>query len=335
MAAAAIAKAGEQFLYSCIGSGDISDLIAVYFVYSLCAAHVIGYLVALFLDKKHPLFEYYFGLATDNAGFSWNTTLTLVIINWLYNDKSFGVAVVAWLFLVILVVLVIYGSNYVQDQVIEPSKDTKYVLRNFESEAFALAISYSFTVIIAATIYKNDSTEYLSNTDDVNSADDHAPESRPKDYLFLLYCVGISVALTVLSFRADKLLDDRLNRYRQRSIERGRPQQQQAFGVTEDYVSMNALHAPAGLNATTLAIQAPEFTGDSDSMKSPRGYAYDKTSMQGRLIDFFLSWDDDKSTLESLACLFDTTAGYLVGSAWNVWAVLSFYVRDALPLCVC
>ncbi len=326
MSAATISRAVSQFLVACIGNGDISDQIVAYFIYSLFVAHTLGYLVALYM-KGVKNFEYYFGLATDNASFSWNSTLTLAIINWLYTEKSLGIALAAWFCLIVLVFLVIYLSNFVQDKVIRPSKDTKFVLRNFESESFALAISYSFTVIIAASIYKNNSTNYLSNTDDINSTMDDSKTSG-LDWLFFGYVLIITAILVYIQQRADKKQDKRLSQFRDSSVDWHGPPPVSSFtpppltGVDVTSTTTNALLTSNAISESGgAAVSSPPgpLTASLRSGKGPRN-----DTLKERVIVLLFPWDEDRSTVACYKCLFNTSAGYLVGCGWNVWAEITF-----------
>ncbi|RYH27198.1 hypothetical protein EON65_13835, partial [archaeon] len=180
--AVSVNRAVSELLQLFVGKADLAVSITVQFIYALCVAHVLGYLAVFYLPSEHPLFQFTYTLITDNNAFAWNTTLTLIILKWLYDTESPSIAVVTWFILVLLVIAVIVLVNYLQVRCLHVNPIQRRLLSQFESESFSLAIAYSFTVILASLIYLPELED-----DEVISTNDDRFAEKEGSYLYFMY----------------------------------------------------------------------------------------------------------------------------------------------------
>eukprot|EP01033_Poteriospumella_lacustris_P007285 gene7285-5238_t len=220
--AASVNMVVQQILDMIVGSGGIALQLVVNFLYACGVAHTLGYAVAYYVPASNPAAEYYSSLVSDNAAFAWSSFLTLVIMNWLYSDYPAYAAVLAWVLLVGFVGAFIYFSNYLQTTMWHTAYSVRRRLRDFESDCFALAIAYSFTVIIAASLYHDSATDYLSNTDDLDSnvpdpSDSTDDRQTYLGWVFFVYTACITIALVAYQWQLDKYIH-RKTMQRQREL---------------------------------------------------------------------------------------------------------------------
>ena len=130
---ATINRAVTTVIGAMIGN-NTSDAIAINFVYSLFVAHGISYLIAVKVPSTWNLFPYVFRLSIENAGFAWLSTLTLIILKWMYQDKNPGLAFVAWVVLVVLVLILIILFGFIEYKYLKPTPTISKKLRIFMSD---------------------------------------------------------------------------------------------------------------------------------------------------------------------------------------------------------
>jgi hypothetical protein len=349
--AATIARAVTDIL-NLMDAGHIHISIVVFVLYSLLCAHVIGYVVNFFVPFDHLLADYYVTIANDNASFAWSTTLTLIILSWLYTQEHASAAIAAWLVLIVFVCAIIYGSAYVQQVWLKPRHGVLQRLRTFESEAFALSIAYSVTVIIASSIYHNDSTNYLANTDDLNPIDDEGHRPKPQTWLFFGYLLTITTGMAVYQ---RMLIVRRKHRSRfgvsaqesnERSILETLPRETTAIncdssGSSEysddsddsedvdpdaDYDKNNAdFKEGEDLNKRLIDEYAIQFTdGEEGSHRNNTDRSQSQPNHSSWLTRYLLPWDHNGHCRKTFTSFAHTFIGYLVSCGWTVWALLSF-----------
>ncbi len=251
--------------------------------------------------------------------------MTLAVINWLYSDLPLSFSFATWFVLLCIVLSVIYLTKFIQQKFLTTwSKDSKYLLRNFESRAFALGITYSFTVILAASIYKNASTSYLSNTDDVSPVSDDSLD-HPMDWLFFAYVLFITASLILVQTRLDKRLDERLEECSEGGDNNSNSQQH----------TQNPLSSNDRFNYKSNVKTAASSSSNKNNTNSDSGI--NETVAERKRNSCFLSccyfWDDDLSTLEAYRCFVMTAFGDLVACGWFIWSLLSFQVRSRGLIC--
>lgn len=308
--AACISRAVGTILSAMAGSGNIGINIAINVIYALFIAHVIGYIVVLYVPETNELVDYYVDLANDNASFAWSTSLTLVILNWLYNTENVIIAIASWFILLFLVCCVIYVASFLQSRIIKPVPEIQQRLRNFESESFALAVAYSLTVIIAVSIYRNASTNYLSDTDDLNSTNDDGRDFSDASWLYLLYLLLITMLMVVyqrhLGFRK-KRKEAKSMSISEENDNHGRNGENRDLFVSEDNDDSDL----------PMSMFADE---DSDEEEE------DSNSSQHALWDWLCPWDRHRNCWRTFRAFYYTSIGYLVSSGWTVWSLLTFEV---------
>lgn len=303
--AASICRAVSSVLELAIGSGDIQYQIIVQFIYALFISHTLGYLVALNLTST-KLEDYYLELIGDNASFAWSSALTLVILRWLYSTQSAMISFVAWFFLLVLVIIIIYVANYIQVHYLSVSDDERERLRDFESQSFALAIAYSFSVIIAASIYRNQSSDYLSGTDDINPNDDNMFNGKNTlSWLFFFY-TGI---ITIGMFLYQWFINTEVRKKHAINVIK-------ALREEEDEEELEQVSVDEDDNEVSVEFK---HQIKSDNFSNPQ--------IVNSFEVFFFSWDTDRQCIEAYKCFYYTTIGYLVSSSWHIWSVLTFAVR--------
>jgi hypothetical protein len=201
------------------------DEIVVNFVYALFVAHLLCVCIAVFVPDTYPLFTYYFRVAIETCGFAWNSTATLIVFKWLYNDQTHNptLSIAAWLVIVFVVFTLVLVVTYVVHTCVKPSRDVHRRLDTIMTEVcsqrivvwilltqgylcsaqvFALPLSYTFSVIIALLVYKNASTSYLSGTEDdnIDSYDSLGGNC------YILYAVGITAIVFFCQVQSIKIL---------------------------------------------------------------------------------------------------------------------------------
>lgn len=307
--AATISKAVSQFLEFIVGSGDIKDRIIIELFYTVFIAHIAGYLVNFFIPTSNILFEYYLSLATDNASFAWSSTFTLIILKYLYHDPAtIWSAMFVWLFIIFVVCIIIYIVNYIQEVYFHLSTtERRYNIRSFESECFSLAIAYTLTVIIAVSIYHNESTDYLSNTDDINSVNDDNSQQNDLNWLFFVYVVIISI----LMFSYQAWMNRRIKKAKMKQV------------------------AQALIESTSFSGNPLTKSVDQSHLVHPRlrKFQDEEPDCMDKISTFVLNvyhrimfWDTDKQAYIAFASFYYTTIAYTVSCGWYMWSILTVQV---------
>lgn len=321
--AACTSRAISSILDAVTGSGEIEESIIINVVYALFVAHLLGYLILLHVPDTNKLVDYYIDLANDNASFAWSTTLTLVILNWLYNSEHVMVSVIAWFALVLIVCFIIYAASYLQATYIKPSPEIQKRLQIFESESFALAVAYSLTVIIAVTIYRNASTNYLSDTDDLNATNDDGKDFSSASWFFLLYLLLITLVMVT---------------YQRHLGFRKKRKEAMAVNETDGNEVLDEkqrLFYSEGDDDSDAELRVSLFTDDDgsdseteeDNPTKSSSISYKINSISHALWQIFFPWDTQRHCWKTFRAFYFTSIGYLVSSGWTVWSLLTFEVR--------
>lgn len=315
--AATISKAVSQFLEFIIGSGDIRDRIIVELFYTIFIAHVAGYLIAFFVPTSNVLFDYYLSLATDNASFAWSSTITLIILKYLYHDPAtVWSALLVWILIIIVVCLIIYIVNYIQEVYFHLSTTERRVnIRSFESECFSLAIAYALTVIVAVAIYHNESTDYLSNTDDINPTNDDNSQKNDLNWLFFVYVVIISI----LMFSYQAWMNRRIKKKKMKMVAQ--------VLIERTSFTGNPIQAKASGGAEKSNFMLPKLRKFQDEEPD----CMDKIEVfMLNLYHRIMFWDDDKQAYIAFASFYYTTIAYTVSCGWYMWSILTVQVSSNL-----
>lgn len=298
--AATISRAVTGLIEYSTHQYSIQIEIIAYLLYSLLIAHVVGYLVALYVPRTHLLFRYAVLLATENAGFAWSSTVTLIIVKWLLSNGHTAATVVAWAWITILIFLVVYLSNYLQRTLLRVSDSTRLILRNFESEALALPLAYSLTIIISDAMYKELPAETVTYNDD--EIDNSAPSlSYSPGWYFFAYTVSITIILVALQ-QFFHYLQDRKKRRRAKAL----------LESNEDETIIDFKHDSTSERVSGLiSLPDPLRTIEEPTFCSNCAFG----------------WDEDKLARKTLRRLLRTSTGYMVGCAWHIWSVMTVEVN--------
>ena len=197
--AAAVSRAVSAILTAIVGDGSASVEIGVTFCYALCIAHSIGYLYAYLRPSSGAYFHYFFHLFTENAGFAWKQTISLMILLFINTGNETGLAFIIWLTVVVAIMLFVVLSNMIQFHILKPSHHAIDHLLCFVSEAFALPIAYGFNVVVTSLFYVDASSSYLSSVDDKVPGN----TSTHLGNFFIIYAVVITLLLALAQYYSD------------------------------------------------------------------------------------------------------------------------------------
>jgi len=287
-----------------------------FFIYALFFAHAAAVAI-VFLLPKSSLFDYFFFVACENAGFAWKETTSVLVLNLLYRyHDGLGLAWLGWLSLVFFGSLFVYITNLViiltSKGVATPHMATATSnIRDLNSEAFSLSLGFSFTLLVSFSLYSQSSTTYLAgnNDDAALDAGDDAATSARTSWLFLCYCLLATIAAYFLHSqqgpsRATVSLID---------------------GDAEAPTGARSLSSSAreekGAGAGSGAVRRnPSFDSDSDEAAEQSFCQKAKGSCE-----LMLFWFDAKGLARQAQTHFhNTTLGYAVACAWYAYAVLTF-----------
>ena len=200
--AATISRAVTTFIDGMTGD-NLPLIITLNFIYALVFGHILGFIIMVKVETETILHTYLIRLAIENASFAWLQTFSLIILKRLYNNDSqhIGPVLGAWIVSVTIVLSLVYATNYLR-HVIFPitSKKIQTHLLEFDSETFALAIAFTFTIIIASLIYSNESSNYITGIDDVQPLDNDYELDNSVDWLYLLYAMFVTVIVTIIEY---------------------------------------------------------------------------------------------------------------------------------------
>lgn len=180
-------------------SDDTSLIIGLNFIYSLFFGYILG--IYVMMNSKRwisvqKFSNYIHQVAIQNASFAWYSTVSLIILKRIYNGSSynFGDAFAAWLVTFVVVILIIYTTNILRSIYHRNNIDDKSIanLIEFDSGSFSLAIAFGFTIIIAAAIVSNESTDYITGVDDLSPTNDDNGDSHDISVPYIAYVLFIT-----------------------------------------------------------------------------------------------------------------------------------------------
>jgi uncharacterized membrane protein YjgN (DUF898 family) len=347
--AATISRAATSIL--ALTSEDLTTLIWVTFAYSFLIVQTIGMMVATRCDHKSPTFTYYMHVCSECAGFAWKEYVVLIMLKWLFVNKNVAMASGAWFLLVICAFIGVYIFNALLALYIKPAGHVYTSLRKFNSDAFALAISFSFTLVVASELYPSHSGHDLAGTDDII----HDPDTAIEDvdvsgWYFFTYSLFITGFMWVLQHKFGWLVekeDDKMEEeggssmnvsmpevdgYRfsfasparhheegyWKSIDSVDPDSQDVLASGENPLNEGGLLREESIMMRGSAIRPTNSTTDSDSV-------FSTCNMYWSYIDnIIFAWDPRGYCKQSLMHLGNTVAGYTVGCAWYTYSLLTF-----------
>ena len=350
--AATISRAATSVL--ALTSTDLTTLIWVTFGYSVLFVQTLGILVCTKSDHSADSFHYYMHVCSECAGFAWKEFVVLIMLKWLFVNKNIGYATGAWLILVLCAFAGVYLFNAVLALYFKPTGKVFTSLRKFNSDAFALAISFSFTLVVASFLYPADSSHSLAGTDDIIKDPDSAIEDvHGAGWYFFAYAVFITVIMSFVQHKIgwlvekaddalegrDSVLSVRMSAdsddgYRfsfdapstheegyWKSIDSVDPDSQAMIGVLAAS-GKNPLNNGVLLREDPLispVIRATHSTTDGGDS------AFSKCNLWWSYIDnVIFAWDPRGYCKQSLMHMGNTVAGYTVGCAWYTFSLLTF-----------
>jgi hypothetical protein len=222
--AVTISNGVTSFIHAIASSSAIDDetslIIALNFIYSLFFGYILGVYIMVNSSSMTYLQKfstYIHSVAIENASFAWFSTVSLIILKRVYDGSShnFGDAFAAWLVTVFIVILIIYVTNIGRRIYRGKNIDEKIVsnLIEFDSGSFSLAIAFGFTIIIAAAIVSNESTNYLSGVDDVTSTNDDSGDGHDVSIPYIAYVffiTGLVVGYEYYRIYREEVIEARL-----------------------------------------------------------------------------------------------------------------------------
>lgn len=358
--AATISRASTSIIE--LMSPTLSVAIGLTFVYAFCILQVIGIIVCTSFNHKSTLFNYYLHVVTECTGFGWKEFVTLILLRWLFIRKDIGAGFGAWLLICFIAFLMVYVFNAVLALYVRPPTKIYSVLRQFNTDAVALAIAFGFTLVIASEIYPTDSSSSLAGTDDIMEDPDDIEDGQRMGWIFALYAFGITLFVAVMQWKVAPLIDGHISRNAVTREEREDGKYAVNFNNVLDVddsdddeqvntsplsKNLNQLHADEVSHWRSIDSVDPNshpFTGGktggiASSFDGTSGNAVIKPMHSSADTDdvfstlnhcwsyvdnIIFAWDSKGYCKSSLAHLLNTTGGYTVGCGWYTFALLTF-----------
>jgi len=204
--AAMISRASSSII--ALTSTHLAVLIWVTFGYAFFCAQVMGIVVATKLNPSYISFHYFMHVCSECTGFAWKEYVVLIMLKWLFINKNVAVAAGAWALLVFCAFLGVYFFNAILALYFSHLGQTTYSnLRKFNTDAFALAIAFSWTLVVASEMYPAHKSHDLAGTDDVLEDPEDALKDDSGGYYFLAYAIFITVAMVVVQWKVGWIVD--------------------------------------------------------------------------------------------------------------------------------
>jgi hypothetical protein len=267
-----------------------------FFLYALFFAHAAAVAI-VFLLPNSSLFDYFFFVACENAGFAWKESTSVLVLSLLNRlHDGLGLAWLGWISLVFFGSLFVYITNLV---IILTSRGVATPrmaavtsnIRDLNSEAFSLSLGFSFTLLVCFSLYSQSSTTYLAGNNDDASVDAGDASARTS-WLFLCYCLLATIAAYFLHSQQG-------------------PMRGTASLIDGDAEAQTAVRPFSSRN--------PSF--DTDEEAAEQSFCQKAKAS----CELMLFWFDAKGLARQAQTHFhNTTLGYTVACAWYAYAVLTF-----------
>lgn len=177
--------------------GSRTGILSALFAYAVLS-HVIGFYVAINIPRDGKLQKFYSRIALENGSFSWKTFISLVVTTFLTSVQHVALLIPLWILIVALVTGFVILSNYLQIAFLTLSSEISQDLQVYDGEIFSLSIAYSLTLIVAASVYVDASSNYLTQLDDDTSINGNSKDKN-LDWLFIIYVVSITFVVVVMN----------------------------------------------------------------------------------------------------------------------------------------
>ncbi len=328
-------------------SVDLNVLIWVTFCYAFFVAQAVGVSVAICMDHSSLNFNYYINVCSECTGFAWKEFVVMIMLKWLFVNKNMVYASGAWLMVLIGAFVGVHVFNAVLALYYKPPAHIYNALRKFNSDAFALAIAFSFTLVIASELYP--ASGNLAGADDVIEVANEALEDANSGWYFVAYAFFITAFVALLQWKFGwivtkedseeaELLDARMSfsgetpyDTPQRMVKRDEQYWTSIDSIDEDTASAVAI--PSSMNPMNQGGLLRESTSSRRSLPviRPTHSTTDSLSVFSTcnscwsyFDNIIFAWDPKGRCRQSLLHLINTVSGYVVGCAWYTFSVLTF-----------
>ena len=328
-------------------SNDLDVLIWVSFSYAFLVAQAVGVCVAITMDHSSLSFNYFMNVCSECTGFAWKEFVVMIMLKWLFVNRNMGYAVGAWL----IVVFGAFGGVYIFNAVLalysKPRADIYNSLRKFNSDAFALAIAFSFTLVIASELYP--ASGNLAGADDIVLDPDDALEVSHGGWYFAGYAVFITGFIALLQWKfgwvvtredtEEAELQESRMRFSgetpydtpQRMTKRDEQYWKSIDSVDEDSSGLLSTVTPSSMNPMNQGGLLRESSSKNLPVIRPTHSTTDSQSVFSTcnscwsyFDNIIFAWDPKGRCRQSLMHLINTVSGYVVGCAWYTFSVLTF-----------
>ena len=319
-----------------LSSTNLNVLIWAMFLYAFFGAQTCGFLVALFMDHSHINFRYFMTVCSECNGFAWKEFVVMIMLKWLFVNKDVGYAIGAWILLVACAFFIVYIFNALLTLYFKLPNHIYSCLRKYNSDAYALAIAFSFTLVIASELYPVESAGNLAGADDIVRNPDDALSEVSGGWIFLSYSFFITFFIAFLTWKVGWVVDkeEQTEEEKDRSLSFSaasplhspvRKPQDEAYWKTVGSVDEFPNDAVLTSNTNIDAQQKQQLLPVIRPTNSTTDGSFNTCNSCLSYIDnIVFSWDSKGRCRQSLMHLFNTFCGYVVGCAWYTYAVMTF-----------
>jgi hypothetical protein len=164
--------------------------------------------------KSEKTISILYGLFAENSAFAWKEFLIIFLLKYLYNEHAFGASFGGWLMMVTIFLSFSAISIFWEKKLIKNLHIYHHLLE-FDEEAFALSIAFTWTVIftfalqgLGVVFISDDSYLYhVSNgeSDGEHTDDDHS--HSPQGNFYFLYASIITLAVSIFLVVERKVIE--------------------------------------------------------------------------------------------------------------------------------
>jgi hypothetical protein len=330
--AAAINFGVNQFIYAISESIDSNSyaqvLIGLNVGWSLFSQIVGGLLFMFYTSDNKRVYEYITEVATNNSIFAWQMTAQLIILHWIEKSgDNKGLSILAWIIVTLIALLLILIFTLGRLYLFNINRKHLEELAEYESETFALASAFSFTLILVVYIYSDSASNFLGAGDDINPVDDDVDSTKNRFHvLFVIWCLvltavaifGDSIDIPRLIFNETKKIKDKI------------------VGSYKPPSNSGSLSGQAEGNATQSAAVETNSSSDTPAPNQSCCYLFYCCTCSSFLNSAF-GWEESGLLKIAYLGFFEYFFVYLVCSAWYSWSILSlqiYFVDSILGLLI-
>ena len=146
--------------------------IVLSFFYAFFIANTVAYTLAINSCCCHwKLYKFWFRVSVENVGFAWQQTASLILIKYTTMHITYGI--LSWFLILITTITLFYISSIIQYHILATNKKNLRKILEFESEAYALSLAYTFNFLVAYLLYG----PIVNNGGILNNTDDYTPSN--------------------------------------------------------------------------------------------------------------------------------------------------------------